>query len=81
MDHERFFAEKIAELKGEGRYRVFAELERIAEDKFALRGVHVDDVKTKAPSDEGMDHGETSNAERGQQDVMSHQGHATGESK
>ena len=30
MDHERFFAEKIAELKGEGRYRVFAELERIA---------------------------------------------------
>jgi len=30
MDHERFFAEKIAELKSEGRYRVFAELERIA---------------------------------------------------
>ena len=30
MDHEHFFAEKIAELKGEGRYRVFAELERIA---------------------------------------------------
>ncbi|WP_209538903.1 efflux RND transporter periplasmic adaptor subunit [Billgrantia sulfidoxydans] len=60
---------------------IHAELERIAEDKFALRGVHVDDVKTKAPSDEGMDHGETSNAERGQQDVMSHQGHATGESK
>jgi len=60
---------------------IHAELERIAEDKFALRGVHVDDDKTKAPSDEGMDHGETSNAERGQQDAMSHQGHATGESK
>ena len=29
-DHEQFFASKIAELKQEGRYRVFAELERQA---------------------------------------------------
>ncbi|KIO47642.1 copper-binding protein, partial [Nitrosospira sp. NpAV] len=28
-----------------------AELERITEDKFALRDVHVDDDKTNAPSD------------------------------
>ncbi len=30
VDHQRFFADKIAELKHEGRYRVFAELERTA---------------------------------------------------
>jgi 5-aminolevulinate synthase len=30
FDHARFFADKIAELKQEGRYRVFAELERTA---------------------------------------------------
>ena len=30
FDHPRFFAGKIAELKREGRYRVFAELERTA---------------------------------------------------
>jgi 5-aminolevulinate synthase len=30
IDHQRFFADKIAELKHEGRYRVFAELERTA---------------------------------------------------
>ena len=30
MDYERFFSESIAELKAEGRYRVFADLERQA---------------------------------------------------
>ena len=30
MDYERFFADKIAELKAEGRYRVFVDLERKA---------------------------------------------------
>ena len=30
FDHQRFFADKIASLKEEGRYRVFAELERTA---------------------------------------------------
>ena len=30
FDHPQFFADKIAELKREGRYRVFAELERTA---------------------------------------------------
>ncbi|MGQ0662919.1 MAG: 5-aminolevulinate synthase [Pseudomonadota bacterium] len=30
MDYERFFADRIASLKAEGRYRVFADLERIA---------------------------------------------------
>ncbi len=30
FDHPRFFADKIADLKREGRYRVFAELERTA---------------------------------------------------
>ena len=30
FDHPQFFADKIAELKQEGRYRVFAELERTA---------------------------------------------------
>ncbi len=30
MDYERFFGDRLAALKGEGRYRVFAELERHA---------------------------------------------------
>ena len=30
MDHEKFFAEAVAALKDEGRYRVFADLERHA---------------------------------------------------
>jgi 5-aminolevulinate synthase len=30
MDYEQFFADKVAALKGEGRYRVFADLERAA---------------------------------------------------
>ena len=32
MDHEQFFAEAVAALKDEGRYRVFADLERRAGD-------------------------------------------------
>ena len=28
MNYEQFFAERISDLKGEGRYRVFADLER-----------------------------------------------------
>ena len=30
MDYQRFFAERIADLKDEGRYRIFADLERMA---------------------------------------------------
>jgi len=60
---------------------IHAELERITEDEYALRGVHVDDVVTKASIDVVMDHGEAGNAGNGHQDGMSHQGHAAGESK
>ncbi|MCG8512462.1 MAG: 5-aminolevulinate synthase, partial [Rhodospirillales bacterium] len=30
MDYEGFFAQKISDLKAEGRYRIFADLERQA---------------------------------------------------
>ncbi len=39
MDYGRFFAEKIASLKAEGRYRVFAELARHA-GRFPLAAKH-----------------------------------------
>ena len=39
MNYEQFFADKIAELKAEGRYRVFADLERQA-GKFPRAVVH-----------------------------------------
>ena len=39
MDYDRFFVEKIAALKAEGRYRVFAELERHA-GSFPLAAHH-----------------------------------------
>jgi len=39
MDYQQFFTDKIAELKSEGRYRVFAELQRQA-GKFPTAFVH-----------------------------------------
>ncbi|HEY1723735.1 MAG TPA: 5-aminolevulinate synthase [Magnetospirillaceae bacterium] len=30
MNYEQFFADKLSELRGEGRYRIFADLERVA---------------------------------------------------
>lgn len=39
MNYEQFFADKIAELKAEGRYRVFADIERQA-GKFPRARVH-----------------------------------------
>ncbi|MCR4377046.1 MAG: 5-aminolevulinate synthase [Rhodospirillales bacterium] len=41
MNYEQFFADKIAELKAEGRYRVFADIERQA-GKFPRALVHAD---------------------------------------
>jgi len=43
MNYEQFFADKIAELKAEGRYRVFADIERQA-GKFPHARVHVGDT-------------------------------------
>ncbi|MEO5338214.1 MAG: 5-aminolevulinate synthase [Magnetospirillum sp. WYHS-4] len=42
MDYERFFQDKIAELKTEGRYRIFADLERQA-GRFPRAMFHADD--------------------------------------
>jgi 5-aminolevulinate synthase len=46
MNYEQFFADKIAELKAEGRYRVFADIERQA-GKFPRANVHTEsgDIK------------------------------------
>ena len=41
MNYEQFFADKIADLKAEGRYRVFADLQRQA-GKFPSAMVHMD---------------------------------------
>ncbi len=38
MDHERFFSDRIADLKSEGRYRIFADLER--RDSSFPRAIH-----------------------------------------
>jgi 5-aminolevulinate synthase len=43
MDYERFFVDRIADLRNEGRYRVFAELERMAGD-FPRARLHRDGV-------------------------------------
>lgn len=46
MDYERFFQEKIKELKTEGRYRIFADLER-QRGKFPRAVFHADDGSVK----------------------------------
>ena len=46
MDYEKFFAEAIAQLKGEGRYRIFADLERKAGD-FPNAVKHEDGNRTR----------------------------------
>ncbi|MEE8515688.1 MAG: 5-aminolevulinate synthase [Alphaproteobacteria bacterium] len=46
MDYEKFFAEAIAQLKGEGRYRIFADLERKAGD-FPQAVKHEDETSTR----------------------------------
>ncbi|PHS79752.1 MAG: 5-aminolevulinate synthase [Rhodospirillaceae bacterium] len=46
MNYEQFFADKIAELKAEGRYRVFADIERQA-GKFPKAFVHSDSGEVK----------------------------------
>lgn len=46
MNYEQFFADKIAELKAEGRYRVFADIERQA-GKFPKAFVHADNGDVK----------------------------------
>ncbi len=46
MDYEKFFAEAIAQLKGEGRYRIFADLERKAGD-FPQAIKHEDENSTR----------------------------------
>ncbi len=43
MNYEQFFADKIGELKAEGRYRVFADIERQA-GKFPRAFVHSEDA-------------------------------------
>lgn len=60
---------------------VHAEIERVAEDEYLLRGVQVDDVATQASNDSVMDHGEGGGASSDHQDGMSHEGHGAGESK
>ena len=46
MDYQRFFADKVGALKHEGRYRVFAELERRA-GRFPRATWHVDGRRTE----------------------------------
>ena len=46
MNYEQFFADKIAELKAEGRYRVFADIERQA-GKFPKATVHAKNGESK----------------------------------
>ncbi len=54
MDYEKFFAGEIAKLKAEGRYRIFAELERHAGDfptAASHEGTGVDDVTVWCSND------------------------------
>jgi len=46
MNYEQFFADKVSELKGEGRYRIFADIERQA-GKFPHALVHNADGEVK----------------------------------
>ncbi|KZD12233.1 5-aminolevulinate synthase [Oceanibaculum pacificum] len=46
MDYQRFFAERIAQLQGEGRYRVFADLEREA-GRFPAARQHVGGAQSR----------------------------------
>ncbi|CAO1667718.1 Membrane fusion protein, Cu(I)/Ag(I) efflux system [Halomonas sp. NYA30] len=60
---------------------VHVEIERVAEDEYLLRDVHVDDVATQASNDSVVDHGVGGGASSDHQDGMSHEGHGAGESK